>query len=1002
MLTASDIGRDSLKIIAPAPFEQYWKKCTPYFLNRPNFNLTCVNIEDDKILVQNLKDVILTAVPMKLLSKSETGAPAVSMAIAYICTTPVLPGKFDIEKARALGVPKGPLFGQLKNGQCVTLSNGVVISPGQVVGPSDPCVSCCIIPNVADILEVDTGEPNDAIITESNIDILCGLDCWNNFIVGNCDTMEPKSLIKCMFHYSPESLIRRSDRYMSWMASFGHQCNHIILGHRIGNLSNVNSMSYFKDSSFMASALYTNKLCFGCPGVFPSIPMPQSIENTSIADPNTSTSENNPHIIDGEALMEFWLLPARRRGFSAKARELYLDKLRKIYDEFEAAVGDTNAKELISMLPSVEAKHNYLVDASNIDSDVEKSSDVSGVSMHKSGLVAASCVYINSNQDINLGTAGTGNTNDIKAIEVHPKSNGIDFMGTASAIPSKYRNVTGISMSLCDDASGRQQRMLLDAGEGSWNQMLRSAFWKLTSAQRLERNATELVENLIHSIRVVWISHPHADHHLGLLSILEKKKMYMKKGDDPIVIIAPPAILSYLEAYKKLVYDDINRQIVDVKDCYIPISCRQIDPTDDCSRYSDSYWRSMSRYDPRNSSSASTNKGSAGDVEKVGVAISTESDVMSEKADLQQGAPQIRSSRDVFTQYYYQYKDVTAGLKSDTALDILNSNEPLATTPVSPGSDCANYTMSKLNVKADANDLDVQVKANKSTSAVGDIIAAPSWVVKNKTNESSLLQHARRANAILQSLYIHELKNIRVEHCPQSYGVSIVFAPNANREAVIKVVYSGDTRPCPDLVELGQNATILIHEATFEDVMQEDAIAKCHCTISEAIQSGIDMSSHITLLTHFSQRYTTLPDLPVELLSKYQYSNILPSFDFMSVAYSDLLWCCKPYTDIFYEILSVEKELYVDLDIEDEELTTTKWKENGGQIFNAKRSREEVDSEMKDKFHAKKNVPNTSNKNDKKSFTGNVGFSCESGCDCNIHSFNALGSKYCTKCNIKA
>jgi ribonuclease BN (tRNA processing enzyme) len=38
--------------------------------------------------------------------------------------------------------------------------------------------------------------------------------------------------------------------------------------------------------------------------------------------------------------------------------------------------------------------------------------------------------------------------------------------------------------------------------------------------------------------------------------------------------------------------------------------------------------------------------------------------------------------------------------------------------------------------------------------------------------------------------------------------------------------YSGDTRPCELLELLGQNADLLIHEATFEDAMQEDAILK--------------------------------------------------------------------------------------------------------------------------------------------------------------------------------
>jgi ribonuclease Z len=41
-------------------------------------------------------------------------------------------------------------------------------------------------------------------------------------------------------------------------------------------------------------------------------------------------------------------------------------------------------------------------------------------------------------------------------------------------------------------------------------------------------------------------------------------------------------------------------------------------------------------------------------------------------------------------------------------------------------------------------------------------------------------------------------------------------------------VYSGDTQPCAALVEAGQGATVLVHEATFEDELVDEARAKKH------------------------------------------------------------------------------------------------------------------------------------------------------------------------------
>jgi ribonuclease Z len=46
------------------------------------------------------------------------------------------PGKFRPESAKALGVPQGPLWGKLQQGEDVTLDHGVTVSPKQVLGPS--------------------------------------------------------------------------------------------------------------------------------------------------------------------------------------------------------------------------------------------------------------------------------------------------------------------------------------------------------------------------------------------------------------------------------------------------------------------------------------------------------------------------------------------------------------------------------------------------------------------------------------------------------------------------------------------------------------------------------------------------------------------------------------------------------------------------------------------------------------------------------------------------
>ncbi|CAG8709460.1 21706_t:CDS:10, partial [Rhizophagus irregularis] len=143
---------------------------------------------------------------------------------------------------------------------------------------------------------------------------------------------------------------------------------------------------------------------------------------------------------------------------------------------------------------------------------------------------------------------------------------------------------------------------------------------------------------------------------------------------------------------------------------------------------------------------------------------------------------------------------------------------------------------------------------------------------QQKGNNTSLdsLQYLKN------SMRINKVETVAVIHCPNSFGISIEHSDGW------KIVYSGDTRPCDDLVRVGKDATLLIHEATFENDLTEQALSKNHSTTEEAVSVGERMNAHTLLLTHFSQRYPKVPVFTDD------HGRVGISFDLMQVSIGEL------------------------------------------------------------------------------------------------------------------
>lgn len=325
-------------------------------------------------------------------------------------------------------------------------------------------------------------------------------------------------------------------------------------------------------------------------------------------------------------------------------------------------------------------------------------------------------------------------------------------LGTGSTAPSKYRNVASILFRHINNKS-----VMFDCGEGT-----------LGTLRRLY--GPEGANRAMQEMSVLYISHLHADHHLGAISII---KQWLKSNTDisrKLLVAAPPTYSQFLSEWTLLDdHLDLSRvEFLNLEDCIVGLG-----------------------YDDFAS------KGNA---------------------------------------------------------------------PVSHTSDTVQDPAVNEYVK-------------------GSIRAcSPSRTRSRSRSRNSSPIRGRQVARCLQTNFnfeqfgLQKVEVVRADHCKYAYCVSVTMADG------FKVSYSGDTRPSPKFAStVGQNSDILIHEATHENELLQEAIAKRHSTLGEALEVGREMKAVKVILTHFSQRYPKLPEH-----ADMDLSNVSLAFDGMSVGMSEI------------------------------------------------------------------------------------------------------------------
>jgi ribonuclease Z len=103
----------------------------------------------------------------------------------------------------------------------------------------------------------------------------------------------------------------------------------------------------------------------------------------------------------------------------------------------------------------------------------------------------------------------------------------ITFLGTASATPTRQRNVTAIALQL----DQRPDWWMFDCGEGTQHQVLRSPL-------------------SLHRLRRIFLTHLHGDHCFGLPGMLSSRGL--QNATEPVDIHGPPGIAEFIQTTQRV------------------------------------------------------------------------------------------------------------------------------------------------------------------------------------------------------------------------------------------------------------------------------------------------------------------------------------------------------------------------------------------------------------------------------------------------------------------
>lgn len=248
-------------------------------------NITPVVLRADFMLQGGSKAEDAAAEPPAKRAKTGDDAPRpfCPPVASYICELATVRGKFHPQKAQALGVPTGPLFAKLANGESVTAVNGQVVHSADVCDPASPGPIFMIVDCPSDRYLKDL---QDSAVFRRYMD---GGDA------GKSDRVD------CIVHLGPCDVVSHPD-YVAWMGKFSATTKHLIVHHPTLTGSSV----------LGSTETLQRKLGMLDPTTFP--PLPTRVLATDAAASETALASLGDRMLPGRNMMKFVLRPATRKG----------------------------------------------------------------------------------------------------------------------------------------------------------------------------------------------------------------------------------------------------------------------------------------------------------------------------------------------------------------------------------------------------------------------------------------------------------------------------------------------------------------------------------------------------------------------------------------------------------------------------------------------------------------------------------------------------------------